>query len=215
MKTPIFRMLIVAVNKSSLWWVTSSNRQIAANSWGEEWGEGGFFKIKRGMNESGIEENILTVRAVLLYKYPDGVSSQINTKWFYWWFQENIVESKDAKVRLSVNHTRFQFNNIPTYIGVVSDVCMKCFYFLSIDLINHDALMKDTLRWTIGMTEHCESAAVICAWHRSKCLHYSDRETSQLFMRRRGKFVPVTRNFYNVKFFCYWHRARSSWLENV
>lgn len=33
---------------------------IAANSWGEEWGENGFFRIKRGNNECDIEEFILS-----------------------------------------------------------------------------------------------------------------------------------------------------------
>ena len=28
---------------------------IAANTWGEDWGEGGFFKIQRGENAFGIE----------------------------------------------------------------------------------------------------------------------------------------------------------------
>ncbi|KAL0478578.1 cathepsin B [Acrasis kona] len=33
---------------------------IIANSWGEEWGENGTFKIKRGSNECGIESNVIT-----------------------------------------------------------------------------------------------------------------------------------------------------------
>eukprot|EP00701_Giardia_intestinalis_P001120 XP_001704944.1 Hypothetical protein GL50803_6369 [Giardia lamblia ATCC 50803] len=30
---------------------------IARNSWGEEWGENGYFKIIRGSNECGIESH--------------------------------------------------------------------------------------------------------------------------------------------------------------
>jgi len=30
-----------------------------ANSWNEDWGEKGFFKIKRGNNECGIEGSIV------------------------------------------------------------------------------------------------------------------------------------------------------------
>ena len=35
-------------------------QQIAANSWGQWWGEGGFFKILRGNNECGIESYVLS-----------------------------------------------------------------------------------------------------------------------------------------------------------
>ena len=31
---------------------------ICANSWNEEWGEGGFFKIIKGNNECGIEKTV-------------------------------------------------------------------------------------------------------------------------------------------------------------
>jgi len=33
---------------------------LCANSWGEDWGEKGFFRIKRGTNECGIEDQIAT-----------------------------------------------------------------------------------------------------------------------------------------------------------
>ncbi|XP_074595663.1 cathepsin B-like cysteine proteinase 3 [Brevipalpus obovatus] len=33
---------------------------LAANSWGTSWGDGGFFKIRRGFNESGIEAEVVS-----------------------------------------------------------------------------------------------------------------------------------------------------------
>lgn len=38
-------------NGTDFWWVQ--------NSWGAEWGVNGYFRIKRGVNECGIEENII------------------------------------------------------------------------------------------------------------------------------------------------------------
>lgn len=38
---------------------------LAANSWGPQWGEDGYFRIKRGYNESDIETFVLAVRARL------------------------------------------------------------------------------------------------------------------------------------------------------
>ena len=37
--------------------------QLAANSWGQQWGENGFFKIRRGTNECEIEEFVLAAWA--------------------------------------------------------------------------------------------------------------------------------------------------------
>ncbi|KAF2360563.1 Peptidase C1A papain C-terminal [Trinorchestia longiramus] len=56
---------------------------LAANSWGEDWGERGLFRIRRGVNESGIEENILAVRAALLTHYPPDATVDNNSQWFY------------------------------------------------------------------------------------------------------------------------------------
>jgi len=33
---------------------------LVANSWGEDWGENGFFRIRRGYNECGIESEVAT-----------------------------------------------------------------------------------------------------------------------------------------------------------
>jgi cathepsin B len=33
---------------------------LVANSWNEDWGDNGFFKIRRGTNECGIEGQIVT-----------------------------------------------------------------------------------------------------------------------------------------------------------
>ncbi|XP_076040247.1 putative peptidase C1-like protein F26E4.3 [Oratosquilla oratoria] len=53
------------------WGETSVGRRrmkywVVANSWGREWGENGYFKIKRGTNESNIENFIITARARLI-----------------------------------------------------------------------------------------------------------------------------------------------------
>lgn len=38
---------------------------IAANSWNTNWGDGGFFKILRGMNESGVESFVHAGDAII------------------------------------------------------------------------------------------------------------------------------------------------------
>ncbi|PIC25499.1 hypothetical protein B9Z55_018407 [Caenorhabditis nigoni] len=38
---------------------------LIANSWGTKWGENGFFKIRRGVNECGIERNVVAGKAKL------------------------------------------------------------------------------------------------------------------------------------------------------
>ena len=43
------------------WGVDNGNKYwLAANSWGESWGEKGFFRIRRGVNECGIESSAVT-----------------------------------------------------------------------------------------------------------------------------------------------------------
>lgn len=59
---------------------------LAINSWGTQWGEEGLFKIRRGVNESGIEENILTVRAGLLVYYPPQYEGSISLQDYPEWF---------------------------------------------------------------------------------------------------------------------------------
>ena len=53
---------------------------LAANSWGPDWGDGGFFKIRRGTNECGIESYLIAVgfpRRPGLVDLNPSVSSQV------------------------------------------------------------------------------------------------------------------------------------------
>ncbi|CAH1392704.1 unnamed protein product [Nezara viridula] len=50
----------IASNESAIRREIYDNGPVIANSWGEEWGEEGFFRIRRGSNECDIEEFILS-----------------------------------------------------------------------------------------------------------------------------------------------------------
>ena len=42
------------------WGVEGATRYwTVANTWGQDWGEGGYFRIVRGSNECGVEENVV------------------------------------------------------------------------------------------------------------------------------------------------------------
>ncbi|KAH7822048.1 putative cathepsin B5 cysteine protease [Monocercomonoides exilis] len=45
------KLIGFGIEKGTKYW-------LMANSWGEEWGEGGFFKIRRGKNECGVESMV-------------------------------------------------------------------------------------------------------------------------------------------------------------
>uniref|UniRef100_A0A6A7FPA7 Uncharacterized peptidase C1-like protein F26E4.3 n=1 Tax=Hirondellea gigas TaxID=1518452 RepID=A0A6A7FPA7_9CRUS len=55
---------------------------LVSNSWGEDWGEEGLFRILRGENESDIEDQILTVRMNLIIRYDESFYPP-PSPWFY------------------------------------------------------------------------------------------------------------------------------------
>ncbi|XP_045625738.1 uncharacterized peptidase C1-like protein F26E4.3 [Procambarus clarkii] len=64
-ETAIHSVRIIGWGEAPLLGMEPVKYWLVANSWGSDWGEKGFFRIRRGTNESGIESFIVAVRARL------------------------------------------------------------------------------------------------------------------------------------------------------
>lgn len=71
-------------NGKKFWWIR--------NSWGEKWGDGGFFRMARGNNTCKIEENVIT--GVPDFFYPEGYHLA-NPSNFVWAENPKAIEERD------------------------------------------------------------------------------------------------------------------------